>query len=111
VTLQESIRRAILYSTLTFVLTTVVVVGDATLARTDSQVTPTPTATPAPVVLPADFKAGPYSDQFGETVQIDPVNVTSYSRDNHGNEWIGLGNRLYYRTASGTLYRTEAVQP
>jgi hypothetical protein len=105
VTIQESIRRAILYSALAFVLTTAVVVGDATLARTDSQATPTPTAPPAPVVLPADFKAGPYSDQFGETVQIDPVNVTSYSRDNHGNEWIELGNRHYFRTAGGALYR------
>jgi hypothetical protein len=105
-TLQE-LKRAGLYAALVGLLTAIVLLGDATLARTDSQGTPTPTATPALVWLPPTFRTGLYVDQFGETVQVDARRITYYARDNHGNEWIGLGNRRYYRTAGGALYRAE----
>jgi hypothetical protein len=108
VTLQESAKRAAVYSVAVGVLIMFVVIGDAaTLAYTDSQATPTATVTPAPIVLPADFKAGPYSDQFGDVIDISPTLVTHYARDNHGNEWIGIGDRRYFRTAGGALYRVE----
>jgi uncharacterized phosphosugar-binding protein len=109
VTLQESVRRAILYSALAFVLTTVVVVGDAALAPayTDNQATPTATAAPVFVQVPADFPTGVFVDHLGELVQVDASRITYYSRDVHGGAFFDINGRSYHRTPSGRLFRVE----
>jgi hypothetical protein len=109
-TLQESIRRSILYSALAFVLTTVVIVGDAALTSSSagSQTTPTPAATSAPVQLPPTFRTGIYTDHLGSLVQVDARRITYYARDNHGAEWFDLDGQRYYRTPNDEVFRTES---
>jgi hypothetical protein len=98
------LRRAAAYSVIVGVLVALVVLVDATLApaSADNQATPTPT----PVILPADFRTGPYIDQFGEVVSIEADAITDYSYDQHGGEWLTINGVRYYRSPTGRLVRT-----
>jgi hypothetical protein len=60
-----------------------------------------------PPTLPANFRTGPYSDQFGQVIHVDASSVEAYSYDQHGGEWFEIDGVRFYRTPGGRLFRTE----
>lgn len=102
-------RRVILYMLLLWALASVWVMSDVLLASPSSAMPTTPTATAAPVfvAVPATFPTGIYTDHMGSLVKVDALRITHYARDNHGAEWFDTDGRRYYRTPSGELFRVE----